>query len=32
MSAYPFLLELLQVLALAALAPLFAGWVKMLKC
>lgn len=32
MSAYPFLLELLQLLALAALAPLFAGWVKMLKC
>jgi len=31
-SAYPFFLELLQVLALAAVAPLFAGWVKMLKC
>jgi len=31
-SAYPFLLELLQLLALAAVAPLFAGWVKMLKC
>jgi formate hydrogenlyase subunit 4 len=32
MSAWPFFLELLQVLALAAVAPLFAGWVKMLKC
>ena len=32
MSAWPFFLELLQVLALAALAPLFAGWVKMVKC
>ncbi len=32
MNAYPYFLELLQVLALAAVAPLFAGWVKMLKC
>ena len=32
MSAYPFFLELLQVLALAAIAPVFAGWVKMVKC
>ena len=32
MNAWPFFLELLQVLALAAIAPLFAGWVKMLKC
>jgi len=31
-NAYPFFLEALQVLALAAIAPLFAGWVKMLKC
>jgi len=31
-NAYPYVLELLQVLALAAVAPLFAGWVKMLKC
>jgi len=31
-NAYPYFLELLQVLALAAAAPLFAGWVKMLKC
>jgi formate hydrogenlyase subunit 4 len=32
MNAYPFLLEVLQVAALAVVAPLFAGWVKMLKC
>jgi formate hydrogenlyase subunit 4 len=32
MNAWPFFLELLQVAALAAVAPLFAGWVKMLKC
>ena len=32
MNAWPLFLELLQMLALAALAPLFAGWVKMLKC
>jgi formate hydrogenlyase subunit 4 len=32
MNAYPFFLELLQVLALVAIAPLFTGWVKMLKC
>jgi formate hydrogenlyase subunit 4 len=32
LNAYPYFLELLQVLALAAVAPLFAGWVKMLKC
>jgi formate hydrogenlyase subunit 4 len=32
MNAWPFFLEALQVAALAAVAPLFAGWVKMLKC
>jgi formate hydrogenlyase subunit 4 len=32
MNAYPFLLEALQVLGLAAVAPLFVGWVRMLKC
>jgi len=32
MNAWPLFLELLQVLALAAVAPVFAGWVKMLKC
>ena len=32
MNAYPFLLEVLQVAALALVAPLFAGWVKVLKC
>jgi formate hydrogenlyase subunit 4 len=32
MNAWPVSLEILQVLALAAIAPLFAGWVKMLKC
>lgn len=32
MNAWPFVLELFQVLALLLLAPLFAGWVKMLKC
>jgi len=32
MNAYPYILEFLQVFALAAVAPLFAGWVKMLKC
>jgi formate hydrogenlyase subunit 4 len=32
MNAWPFFLEMIQVLALAAIAPLFAGWVKMLKC
>jgi len=31
-NAYPFLLEVLQVAALALVAPLFAGWVKVLKC
>jgi formate hydrogenlyase subunit 4 len=31
-NAYPYVLELLQVLALAAVAPAFAGWVKTLKC
>jgi formate hydrogenlyase subunit 4 len=32
MNTWPFFLELFQVLLLAAVAPLFAGWVKMLKC
>jgi formate hydrogenlyase subunit 4 len=32
MNAWPFALELFQVLALALLAPVFAGWVKVLKC
>jgi len=32
MSAYPVFLEALQLLVLLAVAPLFAGWVKMLKC
>lgn len=29
---FPFIIELLQILLLLALAPLFAGWIKMLKC
>lgn len=32
MNAWPFAAELFQMLALALLAPVFAGWVKMLKC
>jgi formate hydrogenlyase subunit 4 len=32
MNAWPLFLEILQVFVLAAVAPLFAGWVKMLKC
>lgn len=32
MNMLPFVIELLQVLLLLAAAPLFAGWVKMVKC
>ncbi len=32
MTIHPFFIELLQIAALLAVAPLFAGWVKMLKC
>lgn len=32
MTIHPFLIEVLQVVVLLAAAPLFAGWVKMLKC
>jgi len=32
MNAWPVFLEVLQIAALAAVAPVFAGWVKMLKC
>jgi formate hydrogenlyase subunit 4 len=32
MKLYPFVIELLQFLVLLGLAPVFAGWVKMLKC
>lgn len=32
MNTWPLFLEALQVLALLAIAPLYAGWVKMLKC
>jgi formate hydrogenlyase subunit 4 len=32
MTLHPFLIELLQVAVLLLAAPLFAGWVKMLKC
>ncbi len=32
MSAPPFVIEIVQVLFLLATAPLFAGWVKVLKC
>jgi formate hydrogenlyase subunit 4 len=32
MNAYPFVIEMLQVLILLAAAPVFAGWVRMLKC
>ncbi len=30
--AYPYFIELLQVTALLVMAPLFSGWVKMVKC
>ncbi len=32
MNIHPFLIEVVQVALLLLLAPLFAGWVKMLKC
>lgn len=32
MIIYSFIIEILQVMILLALAPIFAGWVKMLKC
>ena len=32
MTLYPLAIELLQLLMLLALAPAFAGWVKMVKC
>jgi formate hydrogenlyase subunit 4 len=32
MNIHPFLIEVAQVVALLFVAPLFAGWVKMLKC
>jgi len=32
MMFYPFLIEVLQILIILAVAPVFAGWVKMLKC
>lgn len=32
MKLYPFAIELLQFCILLSLAPLFAGWVKLLKC
>jgi formate hydrogenlyase subunit 4 len=32
MNAYPFVIEMLQVLILLAVAPVFVGWVRMLKC
>ncbi|HTZ18609.1 MAG TPA: NADH-quinone oxidoreductase subunit H [Dissulfurispiraceae bacterium] len=32
MSVIPYLIELLQVIILLALAPAFIGWVRMLKC
>lgn len=32
MQLYPFFIELLQIAVLLFIAPLFAGWVKMLKC
>ncbi|PKL52605.1 MAG: formate hydrogenlyase [Nitrospira bacterium HGW-Nitrospira-1] len=32
MKLYPFVIEILQILVLLAIAPVFAGWVKMLKC
>src|SRR3990172_10887916 len=32
MSIHPFIIEILQIALLLAFAPLFAGWVKMVKC
>jgi formate hydrogenlyase subunit 4 len=32
MNVYPFVIEMLQVLILLAVAPVFVGWVRMLKC
>ncbi len=32
MKIHPLILEVFQVIVLVALAPLFAGWVKMVKC
>jgi formate hydrogenlyase subunit 4 len=32
MNIFPFFIELLQVAVLLALAPVFIGWVRMLKC
>jgi formate hydrogenlyase subunit 4 len=32
MNIYPFVIEILQFLVLLGAAPVFAGWVKMLKC
>jgi formate hydrogenlyase subunit 4 len=32
MNAYPFVIEMLQVLILLSVAPVFVGWVRMLKC
>lgn len=32
MILYPFIIEILQILIILAVAPAFAGWVKMLKC
>ncbi len=32
MTIHPFLIEILQIAVLLLMAPLFAGWVKMVKC
>jgi len=32
MSIYPYMIEIAQILILLAVAPAFAGWVKVLKC
>jgi len=32
MIIYPFIIEILQILIILAVAPAFAGWVKILKC
>ncbi len=32
MNVHPFLIEILQIALLLLMAPLFAGWVKMVKC
>ncbi|MGE5173195.1 MAG: respiratory chain complex I subunit 1 family protein [Betaproteobacteria bacterium] len=32
MNVHPFLIEILQIAILPLMAPLFAGWVKMVKC